>query len=48
MKRNIFLMAAAAVSIMLLGSCSSEVADDANASAAKVDTTHCTTFVINA
>lgn len=47
MKRNIFLMAAAAVSIMLLGSCSSEVADDANASAAKVDTTHCTTFVIN-
>ena len=46
MKRNIFLMAAVAVSIMLLGSCNSEVADDANASVAKIDTTHCTTFVI--
>lgn len=46
MKRNIFLMVAAAVSIMLLGSCNSEVADDANASVATIDTTHCTTFVI--
>lgn len=46
MKRNIFLMAAVAVSIMLLGSCNSEVADDANANVATIDTTHCTTFVI--